>query len=74
MKQTTDDPAIRLRLIEGWLPLASAENAAQGWGYDGPELERLILHAAPALRQALTLLAARAVLWQAHRQLRRQAQ
>ena len=74
MDTRTDDPAARLRLIEGWLPLASAENAAQGWGYDGSGLEWLILHAAPALRQALTLQAARAVLWQAHRQLRRGAQ
>ena len=59
------------RMLEGWLPLATAENLAHEWGYDGPGLERLILHAAPALRQAPTLLAACAALWQAHWQLQR---
>jgi hypothetical protein len=74
MNTHTDDPIARLCLLEGWLPLASSENIAQCWGYDGPGLERLILHAAPLLRQAPTLLAARAVLWHAYWQLRRGAQ
>jgi hypothetical protein len=74
MDTLIDDPAIRLRLLEGWLRLASFENAMQGWGYDGPGLERLILLAAPSLRQTSTLLAARAVLWQAHHTLQRGAQ
>jgi hypothetical protein len=66
MDAHTDDPAARLRLLEGWLPLAASESASQGWGYDGAALERLILLAAPALRQVETLLAARAALWRAH--------
>jgi len=62
----------RLRLLEGWLPLAAAESAAHGWGYDGPGLERLIAAAAPALLQAPSLLAARATLWHYHRALQRE--
>jgi hypothetical protein len=73
MNTFINDPTIHLRLLEGWLPLATSENIAQDWGYDGPGLERLILQAAPALRQAPTLLAARAVLWHTHWQLRRGA-
>jgi len=69
----TDDPAARLRLLESWLPLAQWESDAQGWGYDGPGLEQLILLAAPALRQAHSLIAARALLWHYHQHLQREA-
>ena len=71
MEHLTDDPATRLRLLESWLPLAQSESEAQGWGYDGPGLERLILVAAPSLRQAHSLFAARALLWHYHDQLQR---
>jgi hypothetical protein len=57
------DAATRLRVLECWLPLAQALNAAGGWGATAPALEALILAAAPALAQARTDLAARAILW-----------
>ncbi len=63
--------AARLRLLESWLPLAQAENDRYGWGYDAPALERLILLAAPGLRDAPTLLAARACFWHSHHELER---
>ncbi|MEI7772516.1 MAG: hypothetical protein WCI67_21180 [Chloroflexales bacterium] len=63
MDTDLEDPAARLRLLECWLPLAHAESERCGWGYAGPALEQLILRAAPALRQAPSLLAARAILW-----------
>lgn len=68
-----DDPGARLRLLESWLPLVHAESERYGWGYDGPGMERLILLAAPALRHAPSLLAARALLWHYHQQLQRGA-
>lgn len=57
-------PDARLRLLEGWLPLAQDVNQQSGWQLDGPALEALILAAAPALAETQSPLAARAVLWQ----------
>jgi hypothetical protein len=57
-----------LRLLESWLPLAQHENTVHQWGHAPAELESLILNAAPALRQAQTVLTARFVLWHAHHQ------
>lgn len=71
MEVRTEDPSVQLRTLESWLPLAQAENEAQGWGYDGPTLERLILLAAPSLRQAHSLIAARALLWHYREHLQR---
>lgn len=69
MELDADDSTARLRLLESWLPLAQSESEVQGWGYDGSGLERLILLAAPSLRKAPSLIAARALLWHYHRQL-----
>jgi hypothetical protein len=66
MDRTSADPVARLRLLESWLPLAQAERERYGWSDDGPALEQLILRAAPALSQAHSLLAARALLWHYH--------
>jgi hypothetical protein len=57
------DVGERLRLLEGWLPLAQEANEQHGWGLDAPALEALILVAASALDHARTALAARATLW-----------
>lgn len=57
------DAATRLRVLECWLPLAQALNASSGWGANAPALEAIILAAAPALAQARTDVAARAILW-----------
>ena len=73
MDAAPDDPVARLRLLECWLPLAQAESERCGWGYTGPVLEWLILRAAPALHQAQSLLAARAILWHS-RDLRERAE
>lgn len=59
----------RQRLLEGWLPLAQDVNAQYGWSLDGPELEALILRAAPALQHAHSTLEARAMLWSTYHQL-----
>lgn len=59
----------RQRLLEGWLPLAQEVNAQYGWSLDGPELEALILRAAPALQHAHSTLQARAMLWSSYHQL-----
>ena len=56
------DPVIRLRLLEGWLPLVYLINVSEDWGYDGPTLEALILVALPALRHACTVADAYAIL------------
>lgn len=62
------------RLIEGWLPLAQDANQQYGWHLEGPALEALIIRAAPALVEARSAVAARAVLWQAfHQQARDEA-
>ncbi len=71
MELITNDPNSRLLLLESWLPLAQWESDAQGWGYDGPALEQLILLAGPSLRQVHSLIAARALLWHYHQQLQR---
>lgn len=71
MEAYSDDPSARLRLLESWLPLAQSESETQGWGYDGPGLERLIILAAPSLRQTQSLIAARALLWHYHTRLQR---
>lgn len=71
MDDTPADIAARLRLLESWLPLAQAESERNGWGYDSSALERLILLAAPSLREAPTLLAARACFWHYHHELER---
>ncbi|MFV9504478.1 MAG: hypothetical protein AB4911_07915 [Oscillochloridaceae bacterium umkhey_bin13] len=57
-----------VRLLEGWLPLAQDANQAYGWYLAAPELEALLLAAAPALMQTLNPLAARAVLWRVYQQ------
>lgn len=71
MDETPPDIAARLRLLESWLPLAQAESERYGWGYDSPKLEQLILLAAPRLRAAPTLLAARALFWHYRQELER---
>lgn len=71
MDDPTLDTAARLRFVESWLPLAQAESDRFGWGYDGLKLEQLILLAAPSLRAAPTLLAARALFWHYHQKLER---
>jgi hypothetical protein len=60
------DAVHRLRLLEGWLPLAQAINASEDWGYDGPTLEALILVALPVLRHACTVADAYAILRRAY--------
>jgi hypothetical protein len=65
-----DDPTIRLRLLECWLPLAAQFNRDLGWGYTPPELEALILAATPDLAHTDSAVTARAILWRQH--LRRQ--
>ncbi|MFO7170406.1 MAG: hypothetical protein DIU80_020450 [Chloroflexota bacterium] len=68
-----DDPSTdrsSLRLVECWLPLAQELNEAQGWGDDGPALERLILAAASALSSAVSVESARAILLVYHASLR----
>jgi hypothetical protein len=60
-----------MRLLECWLPLIQEMNLAQGWGYDAPSLEALILVAAPGLSQTRNVLEAWAVLWHYHRLARR---
>jgi len=70
MDQQPDDPTMRLRLLECWLPLAAQFNRDLGWGYAPPDLEALILAAAPDLWQTDSAAAARAILWRQH--LRRQ--
>jgi hypothetical protein len=59
------DPAL-LRLLECWLPLAQELNALLGWGADAATLESLIVCAAPALKLALTVDSARAILMVYH--------
>jgi hypothetical protein len=71
MDDSSADTMARLRLLESWLPLAQAESERFSWGYDGPALERLILLAAPSLRQAPTLLAAQALFWHYHQHIER---
>jgi len=58
----------RQRLVEGWLPLAQDANQQYGWQLDGPALEVLIITAAPALAEAQSTFAARAVFWQVYHQ------
>lgn len=73
---TPDDPTRigRLRLIEGWLPLAQDASQQYGWQLDGAALEALIIAAAPSLAATQSPLAARAVLWQTyHRQAKDEA-
>jgi hypothetical protein len=55
---------MRQRLVEGWLPLAQDMNQQYGWQLDGSALEALIITAMPALADAHSALAARAVFWQ----------
>jgi hypothetical protein len=71
MNDTPVDATAQQRLLESWLPLAQAESERHGWGYDGPSLEQLILLAAPSLRDAPTLLAARACFWHYHQRMER---
>lgn len=65
---TDPDPSLnpqsdQQRLIEGWLPLVQEANQLYGWGLDGATIEQLIALAGPALAQAESVLAARAILW-----------
>lgn len=71
MNDTSVDATAQLRLLESWLPLAQAESEHNGWGYDSSALERLILLAASSLREAPTILAARACFWHYHHELER---
>lgn len=66
MTEDTQTNGGRQRLLEGWLPLAQDANLQYGWYLDGPELEALIIAAAPALAQSQSPLAARAALWQVY--------
>lgn len=56
----------RLRLLEGWLPLAEEASRLYGWGLDPPDLEALVLKAAPGLVCSRTMLEARLSLWFAY--------
>jgi hypothetical protein len=60
------DSAIRLRLLECWLPLAQQLNHDLGWGRSAAELEALILAAAADLARTDSATTARAVLWRQH--------
>jgi hypothetical protein len=60
------DTAIRLRLLECWLPLAQQLNQDLEWRRTPTELEALILAAATDLAQTDSATTARAVLWQQH--------
>ncbi len=62
-KLTHSQQSEQQRLFEGWLPLAQEANQLYGWRLDGATIERLIALAAPALAQAESVLAARAILW-----------
>lgn len=55
--------AARRRVVEGWLPLAQEANRAYAWNLPAPDLEALILAAAPALEYVCSSFAACAVLW-----------
>ncbi|RRR76642.1 MAG: hypothetical protein EI684_02610 [Candidatus Viridilinea halotolerans] len=67
--QPPTDPAARLRLLEVWLPFVQAESERYGWQLAGPELEQLILLAAPRLYTAANPLTARAIIWHYRQQL-----
>lgn len=71
MDETFPNTPAQLRLLESWLPLAQAASERYGWGYDSATLERLILLAAPSLRDAPTLLAAQALFWHYQQQIER---
>jgi hypothetical protein len=60
------DTAIRLRLLECWLPLAQQLNQDLEWQRTPAELEALILAAAADLALTDSATTARAVLWQQH--------
>lgn len=74
METPQTDPTTRLRLLESWLPLVQTENERLGWQLAGPELEALILVAAPQLATSANMLAARAIIWHYHHQLQHKAQ
>lgn len=64
------DETARLRLLECWLPLAQEANRLYGWGCTSPDLEHLIIRAAPRLNQAHNVLQAHGILWHQYRLLR----
>lgn len=72
MDQIDEHPALRLRLLEVWLPLATQFNSDLGWGYAPNELEALILEVAPDLVQTDSAVTARAILWRQHVRRRRE--
>ncbi|PDW01323.1 hypothetical protein [Candidatus Viridilinea mediisalina] len=74
METPYTDPTTRLRLLESWLPLVQAENERYGWQLAGPELEALILLAAPQLTTSTNLLTARVIIWHYQQQLQHNAQ
>ncbi|NJN18206.1 MAG: hypothetical protein HC822_19095 [Oscillochloris sp.] len=74
MEREIADSVATMRILESWLPLAQAENERYAWGYNGAELEQLIMRAAPALRLTSSVLAAQAVLWYYHGEQQRVAE
>jgi hypothetical protein len=62
----SEDPTLRLRLLECWLPLAQQFNHDLGWGYAPFDLETLIIDAAPDLAHIDSAVTARAILWRQH--------
>lgn len=66
MYTVSTEPAVSVRILESWLPLAQQENVAQGWGYTPQALEQLIVRALPTLQQARTTQQARFALWLVH--------
>jgi len=60
------DDAMRLRILECWLPLAQDVDQEHAWGCDGPTLQTLILAALPALHYACSTAEARAILHQVY--------
>ena len=60
------DHATRQRLLEFWLTLSQDLNDRYRWSHDARALEALLLAAAPALRQAQSVVEAHAILWYQH--------
>jgi hypothetical protein len=61
-----EDPTLRLRLLECWIPLAQQFNQDLRWGYAPHDLETLIIAAAPDLAHTDSAVTARAILWRHH--------
>lgn len=66
MNKIVTQPGGRLRLLEGWLPLAEEASRQYGWDLDPAGLEALVLRASPGLVSSRTVLEARLSLWAAY--------